>query len=195
MATTIETFFDKAFTRQFARDFLFRVKQISLAGNNFFSGSDDLVYARSATLPGRTIENKIVNYAGQQFNVPGKSSYDNSEGYTINFYHEEDIDLRRRFEAASRSVFNNDTTSGEYYMPGPGDTIVLSVLNKDLIEISTIELVGASIRNIGEISYEIADGTGEILNFPVTFSYHFYRDFSGGSNPLAGIPILGGIFR
>jgi hypothetical protein len=52
------------------------------------------------------------------------------------------------------------------------------VLNKDLEEISTITLVGASIRNIGEISHEIADGTGEILNFPVTFSYHFYQDFS-----------------
>jgi hypothetical protein len=63
-------------------------------------------------------------------------------------------------------------------MPGTGDTITLSVLNKDLEEISTITLVGASIRNIGEISHEIADGSGEILNFPVTFSYHFYQDFS-----------------
>jgi hypothetical protein len=178
MATTIQTFFQQAQRRQFARDFLFRVKQINLAGNAVFNGETDLVYARSAALPGRTIENKAVNYFGQQFNVPGKSSYDNSEGYSINFYHEENIDLRKRFEQASRAVFNNDTSTGDYYMPGTGDTITLSVLNKDLEEISTITLVGASIRNIGEISHEIADGTGEILNFPVTFSYHFYQDFS-----------------
>lgn len=178
MATTIQSFFEQARTRQFARDFLFRVKQIQIAGGNLFDGETDLVYARTATLPGRTIENKIVNYFGQQFNVPGKSSYDNSEAYSIEFYHEEDIDLRKQFEAASRSVFNNDTSTGDYYMPGDGDTITLSVLNKDLRETTTIKLIGASIRQIGEVSYNIADGTGEILTFPVTFSYHYYEDIS-----------------
>jgi hypothetical protein len=39
-------------------------------------------------------------------------------------------------------------------------------------------LVGASLRNIGEINYEIADGTGEIKTFTATFAYHFYRDFT-----------------
>lgn len=178
MATTIQNFFEQARSRQFARDFLFRVKQIQIAGGSLFNGETDLVYARTATLPGRTIENKTVNYFGQQFNVPGKSTYDNSESYSIEFYHEEDIDLRRKFEAASRAVFNNDTSTGDYYMPGDGDTITLSVLNKDLQETTTIKLIGASIRQIGEVSYNIADGTGEILNFPVTFSYHYYQDIS-----------------
>jgi hypothetical protein len=44
--------------------------------------------------------------------------------------------------------------------------------------IKTIELVGASLRTIGEIAYQIADGTGEVLNFPVSFAYHFYKDYS-----------------
>lgn len=176
MATTIENFFSRASSKQFARDFLFRVKQISLAGDVQLNGEDDLVYARTAALPGRTIENKAVNYFGQQFNVPGKSSYDNSEGYSIEFYHDESIELRKKFERASRAVFNNETSTGDYYMPGEGDKITLSVINKDLQEVSTIELVGASIRNIGEISHSIADGTGEILNFTVTFSFHYYKN-------------------
>jgi uncharacterized protein YdeI (BOF family) len=39
----------------------------------------------------------------------------------------------------------------------------------------TIQLIGASLRNISEVSYEIADGTGEIKTFTATFAYHFYR--------------------
>lgn len=178
MATTITTFFQQAQSRQFARDFLYRVKQINLAGGISFNGETDLVYARSATLPGRAIENKTVNYFGQQFNVPGKSTYTNSENFSIEFYHEEDISLRKKFEAASRAVFNNDTSTGEYGMPGPNDYITLSVLDKSLSETSTIKLIGASIRDIGEITHNIADGTGDIVTFPVTFSYHFYEDLS-----------------
>lgn len=177
MATTITTFFQQAQTKQFARDFLFRVKQINIAGEQF-NGETDLVYARSAKLPGRTIENKIVNYVGQQFNVPGKSSYDGSDSYQIEFYHDEAIQLRKKFEKASRAVFDNETSTGEYQMPGSGDTITLTVLDRNLEETTTIELVGASIRNVGEVTYNIADGTGEILNFPVTFAYHFYKSFS-----------------
>lgn len=177
MATTIQTFFEQAKSRQFARDFLFRVKQINLAGGVSFNGETDLVYARTASLPGRNIENKTVNYVGQQFNVPGKSSYPGSEGYTIEFFHEEAITLRKKFEEASRSVFNNETSTGDYRMPGEESTITLSVLDSQLQETDTIVLVGASIRDIGEVSYTIADGTGEILTFNVTFAFHFYNRF------------------
>jgi hypothetical protein len=177
MATTIQNFFSQAQTRQFSRDFLFRVKQINLAGGNIFNGESDLVYAKTAALPGRAIENKTVNYVGQQFNVPGKSTYTNSEGYSIEFYHEESIDLRKKFETASRAVFDNESSTGEYGMPGSGDTITLSVLDRQLQETDTIVLVGASIRDIGEVAYTIADGTGDILSFTVTFAYHFYNRF------------------
>lgn len=187
MATTIETFFTQAAQKQFSRDFLFRVKQISIAGLEL-NGETDLVYARSASLPGRNIENKIVNYAGQQFNVPGKSSYPNSEGYSIEFYHDQNIELRTKLEKASRRLFNNETTTGQICMPGPESTITLDVLSlcsptdpdgsQGLQTIKTIQLVGASIRDIGEVQYQIADGTGEILTLTATFAYHFYKDFS-----------------
>ncbi len=177
MATTIENFFAYAAQKQFARDILFRVKQISIEGVQL-NGETDLLYARSAALPGRDIENKEANYSGQTFNVPGKSSYPNSAGYSIEFYHDEDIELRTKFEKASRNVFNNVTTTGEYGMPGPESVIVLDVINKELQIIKTIRLIGASVRTVGEISHQIADGTGEILTFPVTFAYHFYDDFS-----------------
>ena len=47
-----------------------------------------------------------------------------------------------------------------------------------------LRLIGASIRDIGDLSYSISDGTGEVVSFPVSFSYHYYEDsISGGGNP------------
>jgi|TARA_R100000951_G_C2620907_1_gene174435 hypothetical protein len=177
MATTIQDFFSKAATKQFSRDFLFRVKDIIIEGVSF-SGNDDLIYARSAQLPGRNIENKQINYYGQTFNVPGKSSYPGSEAYSIEFFHDEQINLRKKFEEASRAVFDNETSTGQYGLPGEGNYITLEVIDKDLNLVETIQLVGASIREINAIDYTIADGTGEILNTTVTFSYHYYNNFS-----------------
>lgn len=187
--TTIENFFNQASQKQFARDFLFRVKQISITGLSL-NGETDLLYARSAALPGRNIQNKTVNYSGQQFNIPGKSEYPGSESYSIEFYVDQSLDIRTKLEQASRLLFNNEDTTGNICMPGNESIITLDVLQipcqrgvnvtsgGSLEVIKTIELVGASLRDIGEISYAIADGTGEILTFSSTFSFHFYRDFS-----------------
>ncbi len=173
--STIQTFFAKAAQRQFARDFLFRVKQINLANAQGFDGEDQLVYARSANLPGRDIEDKLVNYFGQTFHVPGKSSYPGSDSYSIEFYHDESCDLRSQFELASRIIFDNDTSTGEYGMPGAENVIVLEAIDRGLNPVKQIVLMGVSIRNVGEITYEIADGTGEVKTFPVTFAYHWYN--------------------
>jgi hypothetical protein len=178
MATTIDNFMTKALDKQFLRDFMFRITNITIAGTTL-TGPDDLIYARSATLPGRAIENKIVNYSGQQFNVPGKSTYTNSESYSIEFYHDEKIDLRTKLEGASRKVFNNeDPMGGDFRLPGKGDIITLNILDRQFKETKKIELVGASIRDIGAVTHNIADGTGDVLTFPVTFSYHYYKDYS-----------------
>jgi|TARA_R100001163_G_scaffold65727_2_gene64304 hypothetical protein len=181
MATDIQDFFTKAATKQFSRDFLFRVTQIDLIGDISFNGEDELVYARTANLPGRNITNQTVNYFGQQFQVPGRSTYANAEGYSIEFYHDENCELRTKMEAASRAVFNNETSLGSYGMPGEESIINLVQIDKTLRPVRKIELVGASIREIGDIEYSIAEGEGAILNFSTTFAYHFYRDFAKGS--------------
>ena len=63
-ATTIQNFFAKAQAAQFSRDFLFRVHEVSLtgeAGNRpiEFIGDEELIYARSAALPGKLKSNPI----------------------------------------------------------------------------------------------------------------------------------------
>ena len=181
--TTIQSFFTQAGASQFSRDFLFRVESIRLAGVELLGEGDgaaspDLVYAKTGELPGRNIEDKIVNYFGQEFHLPGKSTYPGAAGYSIEFYHDENCSLRTKFEAASRLVFNNETSVGEYGMPGTESVINLVQVDKSLNDVRNIELVGASIRNIGDVSYDIADGTGDVLSFDVTFAYHFYKDFA-----------------
>ena len=162
MATTIQTFFGRASIKQFSRDFLFRVKQINIEGVSLV-GNEDLVYARSAQLPGRAV-------------------YPGSEGYSIEFYHEEELELRSKFEKASRAVWSGMTedgsfpdSKGEFGMPGGGSVINLEVIDKELKPVKSIKLIGASIRDIAPTDYAIADGTGEILKFAVTFAYHFYE--------------------
>ena len=173
--TTIQNYFTQAVQKQFARDILFRVKSIKVVGGELL-GNNQLVYARTAKLPGRDIDNKVVNYSGQTFNVPGKVSYPGSESYQIEFYHDEEANLREQFENISRAIFDHRNDNiGEYSMPGSDSIIELNILDRQLNEIGNIKLIGASIRKIGEISYEIADGTGEILKFPVDFAYHWYE--------------------
>jgi len=181
MATTIENFMTQASRKQFARDFLFRIKQINITGLSL-NGETDLIYARSASLPGRDIENKQVNFSGQTFNLSGKSSYPGSEGWSVEFYVDHNLNLRNKLESASRILFDNNTTTGNLRMPGNESIITLDVLqippgsgSGPFTTVRTIELIGASLKNIGEIGYSIAEGTGEILNFSATFSYHYYK--------------------
>jgi hypothetical protein len=49
-------------------------------------------------------------------------------------------------------------------------------LNKALEPISTFKLVGTGIRQVGQIQYNMADGTGQPVFFDATISYHFFEE-------------------
>lgn len=187
MPVDINSFFNVASSKQFSRDFFMRIKQITVPGMSL-NGETDLVFARTAKLPGRDIENKTVSYSGQIFNLNGKSTYPGSESYGIEFYMDQALDLRTKLEKASRLVFNNETTTGNMCMPGPESVMVVDILalpcgvgnqaGEGFQIVKEIKFVGVSIKTIGEVEYAIADGTGEIKTLNATFSYHWYEDFS-----------------
>lgn len=187
MAVDINTFYNIAGQKQFSRDFFMRVRQIRAVGIDL-DGENELVFARTAILPGRDIENKQVNYSGQTFNLNGKSSYPGAESYSIEFYHDQSLDLRTKLEKISRATFDNETTSGQMCMPGPESYMILDVLGvpcgqgnqggQGLQTVQTIKLVGVNLRTIGEVAYEIADGTGEVKTLGSTWSYHWYENFA-----------------
>lgn len=169
----IQKFYSSAQTRDFSRDFLFRVTDIQLQGLGTFTDAD-LVYVKGAALPGRNITNIAVPYMGLTFNVPGTATYPGSESYALKFYLDADSKFRNDFEAVSRALFNDDSSIGEYNTPNKDNYIQLDQLNKELNPIATYKLQGASLRNIDAIDYNIADGTGATVEINTTIAYHFY---------------------
>lgn len=171
----IQSFYTQATKRDFSRDFLFRVVRMQGVGLPDLT-DDDLVYAKSAKLPGRSIENVDVSYMGLKFNIPGTAKYDDAASYDISFYLDaSQTDLRTKFEIASREIFNDGSSTGEYNIPGVDNLIILSQLNKDLTPTGNYyNLVGAQLRNIKSIDYNMAEGNGKVMNVDTTMSYHYY---------------------
>jgi len=178
MAQNIQQFYKTAKNRDFSRDFLLRVTNMSIAGLPAIT-EDDLVYVKTASLPGRSINNIEVPYMGLNFNVPGSAVYDGSDSYELTFYLDDpgqnQNDLRSKFETASRNLFDDLTSSGLYQVPGNESSMTLILLNKNLGDTGKFfKLVGVSIRKLDPIEYKIADGKGETLEFKVTVAYHYY---------------------
>ena len=169
----IQNFYRVAASRDFSRDFLFRVTDLKLDGLPAMN-EEQLIYAKAAALPGRNITNVAVPYMGLPLNIPGNVTYPGSEGYDLSFFLDADSSLRNYFEIASRNLFDDQSSTGAYGTPDESSYIILSQLDKSLEIISTYKLIGASLRNIKNIDYKMSEGKGETVNVDVTMSYHFY---------------------
>jgi len=167
----ITSFFERAVAREFSRDFLFRVIGINIPG--FSLSEDDLVYAKSGSIPNRTIENVTAPYQGLDFNVAGRAVYENSASYQIDFYCDANSDIHSKMIAETERVFGNDGR-GDYNIGGPDSIISLAQVDKNLAPVKTYKLIGAAIRSTGALDYTMAAGTGQIVSFSSTFAYHYY---------------------
>jgi len=176
MAQTIQTFFQEAIQRDFSRDFLFRVQNVNFGPGGPVLTDSDLVYAKGATLPERIIGDVPVKYRGLEFHVPGSVTYGNANGFSLDFYCDADVRLREILLAESRRVFDDQTTTGDYRIAGAGASITLQQLNKALQPIMEYKLIGCSIRQVGQIQYDIAGGSGGIMSFTATMAYHYFTE-------------------
>jgi len=182
---TIRGFYDRAAVADFARDYLFRVMMIRTG--TMFLGEEELVYVKTAALPGRNIENAQVKYMGMDFNIPTIAKYPNSDAFSLTFYCDANSLIRERLMAETRAVFNDATSTGTYNTPDRTNYIELLQLDKKLNPVMQYTLFGASIRNVGEMSYEIAEGTGGVKTFDVTFAYHFFEEKRPGEFAVANL--------
>lgn len=175
----ITNFYDNAVERDFARDINFRITNIEPgpAAPDVSFQEIDLVYAKGGTVPQRAIQNVTAKYMGLNFNIPGVSTYPNSENYTLEFFCDRASEIRSKFEQWSRAVFNDANSTGNYNTPSKESYLIMAQLNPDftVIENGTFKLVGVSIRNVGELKYNVAEGTGTPISFTVTMSYHYYE--------------------
>lgn len=172
---TIADFYTQAQTRDFARTNLFRVLNINFGdGSTQVIGENDLVYARTASLPAKSITNVPAPYMGLQFNVPGVATYPGSDAYVINFYADAAQQIREKFLTVVNDTFNDATSTGNYFTPKQSAVIDLVQLDKQLNRIAQYQLVGVSIRNVGALTYDMTS-TGDIQQFDVTLAYHYWR--------------------
>lgn len=170
----IQNFYRVAATKDFSRDFLFRVLDLKLDGVTALT-EDQLVYAKTAKLPGRTITNVAVPYMGLPLNTAGTATYPGSDSYSITFYLDQNSELRNFFEEASRTIFDDATSTGEYGTPDDNSYIILAQVDKQLNVISQYKLIGVQIKTVQDIEYTMAAGTGSTVDVTVTMSYHFYE--------------------
>jgi hypothetical protein len=174
----ISDFYRVAQERDFARDYQFRVLSINTGDSGVTFNENDLVYVRTATLPERAIQNKQVPFMGLNFNVPGNAIYPNSEAYALEFYADAKSQIRQKFEDWSRDTFNDANSTGNYFMPKQNSTIDLVQLDSQMNKVAQYKLVGVSVRNVGALQYNIAEGSGETVKFTATVSYHYWSRVS-----------------
>lgn len=170
----ISDFYRVAASRDFQRDIQFRVLSISPNGTTQTFTEDDLVYARAATLPARSITNVEAKYMGLGFNLPGIVQYPNSAQYTLRFFNDARNNIRQKFEDWSRDTFNDANSTGNYFTPTQSSTIDLIQLDNNMEKVAQYTLVGVSIRDVGQMQYNFAEGNGSIVPFDVTMAYHYF---------------------
>jgi len=172
---TIQNFYTQAQTRDFARKNLFRVLNINFGGGidiNF--NEDDLVYAKTASLPGKEITSQAVPYMGLDFNIPGVTKYTNSAGYALSFRCDESYDLRTKFLDVLNETFDDADSTGSYFMPSADSVIDLALLDKQLDRVAQFQLVGVALKSVGELQYDVT-GDSTVQDFDVNITYHYFR--------------------
>jgi hypothetical protein len=174
---TIQKFFTVLRTRDFARDFQFRVTNISDRGIALLN-DDDLVYAKGGTVPGRTIGTIPVPYMGLQFRVPGAASYPGSDGYTLEFYADSENLIRTVFERWSELTFDDATSTGNYRI-FDNSTVTLAQLNQKMEVVNQYKLIGVFPVDVGALTYSTV-GSGETISFTATLAFQYWRKNFGG---------------
>lgn len=171
---TIGKFIQVASKLDFQRDNLFRVMQLSC--RNLTLSEDDLVYAKSAKVPGReTPVGDNVKYMGMTLPYTKSTVKYESSSYEIKFYLDATGALAQKFERASRQAFNDVSTTGDWRFPSTSDVLVLAVLDINLEPIEYITLYGVSFVKFGELDIKPAEGDGQAMEISCTISYLYYK--------------------
>jgi hypothetical protein len=179
---TIQDFYRVAQARDFSRDVQFRLLNMGVNGTDTTFDEDDFVYIRTASLPARGISPVQAKYMGLNFNLPGVATYPNSDNYTMQIYCDQNSFVRNKFMEWSRDIFDDNDSTGNYLTPKATSTIDLLQLDHNFLEKERYKLIGVSIRNVGDISYTIAEGTGTVATFNLTLAYHYWNKVDASGN-------------
>lgn len=185
---TIQDFYQQASTRNFARDFQLRIINFIVNGVDQI-GPEDLVFLKSASLPGKTITVQNAPFMGLNFNIPGAVTFDSSNSWPVTFYCSQDYNLRKLFEQSIGDTFDQETSVGFLEPRGLQDyKITLALLDDNLEPISTYDLLGCFVTNVGAINFNTT-GSGAIQDVTANIAYQYWvsENLGGGLGVQRGI--------
>lgn len=180
MVHGIHNFYSSVAKNQLLRDFSFRLRLVTTDALTFTE--DEIVYANAKTLPARNITNHQISFMGLPLNFAGSATYPSSDSYEIELLMDATGALREKLEKASRTVFNDKSSTGDYRLAGTDQTIVLSTIDSKLETMVNYTLVGAQIRNISPIQFDYWGGNGNLVKCTITVAYQYYTTSSGSSD-------------
>ena len=163
---SIQDFYAAAQGQEFARDFQFRVRTLGPFVEN------DLLYVKTAKLPGKEITNQQVSFMGLDYNFPGSVKYTGSDSWELLFWCDEGLNIRNKMENWIKEIFDDVTATGKYGVPT--EQASMDLLGKDLKSIRKYNFIGIYPKSLGEINYDL-QGDGKPLDFTVTMAYQFWR--------------------
>ena len=190
MAQNIRDFYRVAQQRDFARVFQFRVTQ--LGPSLSLINEDDLIYLETASLPGRAITNVPVPYMGLSFNVPGTASYPGSAGYNVTFRCDAAYDIRSKLEQLTFRTFNDDTSTGEFSIPGEESILQLDLFTSGSRTdtaptlVRRYKLYGMYVVSLGDVSHTITD-TRSVAMVNAVLAYQYWRAFNTADRTSDGV--------
>ena len=170
---TIQDFYKVAQTKDFARDYQFRVLDVSNKGASIFT-EDQLVYATSANIPGKKIKPVSVPYSGFNFNIPGPVEYNQTAAFPIAFYLDAQSSARIAMENWIQETFDEVTSTGDQTLHNDS-TITLAQLDGEFEVIRTYKLFGVFPVEAADVSYTMNSSDGGIVDFTASFAYQFFR--------------------
>lgn len=169
----IRDFYKQATKSQFMRDFNFRVTLVNTVELSLTS--EEIVYATATTLPGRKITNQQQSFMGLPLNYGGSATYPGSDTYKITFFMDESGSMREKLERASRTVFNDVSSTGNYRVPGTENVINLTLVDPKLQPLKVYTLKGAQFRTIGDLTFDYLEGNGKLVRCDCELSYQWYE--------------------
>lgn len=173
--STISQFIGKASRQDFARNNLFRVMALNVAGVLELT-EDDLLYCQGGKLPARQNPTGTVQFMGMD--LPYNAStvkYDGNGDYSLTFFVDKDSTVAHKFEVASRIIFNDVTSTGKWNFPQETDQFTVAALGFDLEPIEYITFYGIAFHGFDAIDFQTAKGDGTAIEITCHFSYLYYR--------------------
>jgi hypothetical protein len=168
---TIADFYQQATDVGFARDFQFRITTFDVNGVSL--EDPDLVFLKTASLPGKSINTTTAPFMGLDFQIPGTVKFDNA-AWNVKFYCSQDYNLRSMLEDSISDTFDETQSYGNMEPRDLTSNIIrLSLIDDNLNEIKVYTLLGAFITKIDDIAYDLTK-SGGIQEVGATIAYQYW---------------------